>query len=201
MGIISSSFTFVRYSVEGELPDNFWDFAAKCITSCSFRDIDDTLDERSLGWVSVHNMFDTDPQYEDYAVGDYIVLSLRIDERKIPTKLLKKYCLKEEVRLKKKKELAKLSKSQKMEIKENVHWQLLKQIPPQAATYDICWNLAESVLYFFSTTEKVQSELENFFKETFGLSLQLQIPYLTAEHLLEPDKHYELARLSPQIFI
>lgn len=201
MGILSSSFTFVRYAVEGEIPDNFWEFIAERLVPMSFRDIDDSLDERSVGWVSVHNMFDTELQPEEYGIGDYIVLSLRIDERKVSPKLLKKFCLKEEERLKRERELPKLNRSQKMEIKENVRLQLLKQTPPQAATYDVCWNLAESVLYFFSTGEKIQEELENFFKETFGLSLQLQIPYLTAEHLVAPDKRDELARLSPQILI
>lgn len=201
MGLLSSSFTFVRYAVTGEIPENFWDFAAERISTNSFRDIDESLDERSRGWVSVHNMFDTDLQYENYAVGDYIVLSLRIDERKVSPKLLKKFCLKEEERLKKERELPKLNRSQQMEIKENVRLQLLKQTPPQAATFDICWNLGESVLYFFSTSEKIQAELEEFFKETFGLSLQLQIPYITAENLLGPDRHDALAQLGPQIYV
>ncbi len=201
MGILSSSSTFVRYAVEGEIPEDFWNFAAERIAAHSFRDIDDTLDERSVGWVSVHNMFAADLQFEDYVVADYIVLSLRIDERKVSPKLLKKFCLKEEERLKRERELPRLNRSQKMEIKENVQLRLLKQTVPQAATFDICWNLAESVLYFFSTAEKIQAELEDFFKKTFDLTLRLQIPYLTAEHLLKKDRHEALSRITPQIFI
>ena len=83
MGLLSRTSTFVRYSVEGQLPDNFWDFAAERIVQFSFRDIDDTFDEYSIGWVAVDNMFDSTFAHASYAVGDQIVLSLRIDERKV----------------------------------------------------------------------------------------------------------------------
>ena len=53
MGLLSRTSTFVRYSVEGQLPDNFWDFAAERIAQFSFQDIDDTFDESSMGWVAV----------------------------------------------------------------------------------------------------------------------------------------------------
>ena len=91
MGMLSRTATFVRYSVEGALPGNFRDFAAERIAQFSFRDIDDTFDEYSIGWVSVDNMFDSSFAHASYAVGDQIVLTLRIDERKVSKTLLKKY--------------------------------------------------------------------------------------------------------------
>ena len=53
MGLMSRTATFVRYSVEGQLPENFWDFAAERIAGFSFQDIDDTVDEYSIGAVQV----------------------------------------------------------------------------------------------------------------------------------------------------
>jgi hypothetical protein len=63
MGFISGSASFVRFSVEGELPENVWDFIAERVAAFSFVDIDETYDEFSIGWVSVINMFDADFQY------------------------------------------------------------------------------------------------------------------------------------------
>ena len=40
MGLLTASSTFVRYKVEGTLPDNFMDFADGQITRFAFRDID-----------------------------------------------------------------------------------------------------------------------------------------------------------------
>lgn len=201
MGLLSRSTSFVRYAVEGDLPENFWDFAAERIAMHSFRDIDESFEESSIGWVSVLNMFDSEFAYASYAAGDHLVLSLRIDERKVAPKVLNKFCLKEEERLKKERQIPKLSRSQRMEIKENVKLMLMKKAPPVPAVYDLCWNLANGTLLFFSTNQKAQEILEDFFKDTFGLNIILQVPYLTAEHLLDVEGRQALADLEPAIFV
>jgi len=201
MGLLSGTSSLVRYTVEDDLPENFWDFVAERIASFSFRDIDDTFDEYSIGWVSVLNMFDSEFAYSSYRVGDYIVLGMRVDERKVAPAVLKKFCLKEEERVKKERQVPKLSRPHRQEIKENIRLMLMKRAVPVPAVYDLCWNLADSTLLFFSTSNKAQATLEDFFKETFGLGITLQIPYTSAEHLLEPDELDALARLKPEIFV
>ncbi|MGI9571673.1 MAG: recombination-associated protein RdgC, partial [Desulfobulbia bacterium] len=136
MGLLSRTSTFVRYSVEGQLPDNFWDFAAERIAQFAFRDIDDTFDEYSIGWVAVDNMFDSAFAHASYAVGDQIVLSMRIDERKVSKTLLKKFTLKEEERLKKERQVPRLNRSQRIQIKEDVHLRLVKKALPVPSVYD-----------------------------------------------------------------
>lgn len=201
MGILSRSGSFVRYAVEGDLPENFWDFAAPRIADHSFRDIDDTYDERSVGWVSVAGMFDTDFSRAPYAVGDHLVLSMRIDERKVAAKILRKFCLKEEERLKAARQLPKLSKAQRGEIKENVQLMLLKKALPAPAVYDLCWNLAQGTILFFSANQKAQEQFEELFRQTFELGVILQVPYLVAEHLLPAERRGALADLEPAIFV
>jgi len=201
MGLLSRNATFVRYSVEGELPGKFWEFAAKRIAQCAFQDIDDTFDEYSIGWVAIDNMFDSSFTHASYAVGDYIVLSLRIDERKVSKTLLQKFSLKEEERIKKEKEIPRLNRSQRVRIKEDVRLQLVKKSLPVPSVYDLCWNLAENTVLFFSTSTKAQSVLEDFFKECFGLTIMLQVPYLAAAHLLDLSQQERLQELHPDIFV
>ncbi len=201
MGLLTGSSTFVRYSVDGDIPDNFWDFAAERIAAFSFKDIDDTFDEYSIGWVSVDNMFDSDFAYTSYAAGDYVVLSLRIDERKVSPAVLKKFTQKEEERIKKEKQVPKLSRTHRLEIKENMRLMLVKKAVPIPSVYDLCWNLSEGTLSFFATSQKAQAILEDFFKETFNLTLTLQIPFLTAAHLLDNDEQEALAQITPDIFV
>ncbi len=201
MGLLSTSASFVRYAVEGELPANFWDFAAERIAAFSFRDIDDSFEERSVGWVSVLNMFDSSFEYASYAAADYIVLTLRVDERKISTAALKKFAAKEEERVKKERQVPKLSRNHRLEIKEQMKLMLTKRAVPIPAVYDLCWNLSEGTVLFFSTNQKAQEVLEEFFKETFSLQLVLQIPYLTAGHLLDAPGQDRLANLTPAIFV
>jgi hypothetical protein len=201
MGLLSRNATFVRYSVEGELPGKFWEFAAERIAQYAFQDIDDTFDEYSIGWVSIDNMFDSSFAHASYAVGDYIVLSLRIDERKVSKTLLQKFSLKEEERLKKEKQIPRINRSQRVRIKEDVRLQLVKKSLPLPSVYDLCWNLADNTVLFFSISTKAQSVLEDFFKECFGLTIMLQVPYLAAAHLLDVSQQERLQELHPDIFV
>ena len=201
MGLLSRTATFVRYAVEGVLPGNFWEFAAERIAKFSFQDIDDTFDEYSIGWVSIDNMFDSSFAYASHAVGDYIVLSMRIDERKVSQTLLHKYALKEEERIKKDKQVPRLSRSHRVRIKEDIRLQLVKKSLPVPCIYDLCWNLADNTVLFFSTNSKAQSVLEDFFKECFGLRIILQVPYLAAAHLLDLPGQERLQDLHPEILV
>jgi DNA recombination-dependent growth factor C len=201
MGFISGSASFVRFSVEGDLPENVWDFIAERVAAFSFQDIDETYDEFSIGWVSVINMFDADFAYASYANGDYVTLTLRTDERKVSPAILKKFCAKEEERIKKERQIPKIGKAMKTEIKERMRTELMRKAVPVPAIFDLCWNLAESTLLFFSTNKKAQAQLEDFFKETFGLTIMQQIPYLTAEHLLDEEESMRLATIGADIFV
>jgi len=201
MGLLSRTTTFVRYAVEGELPGGFWEFAAERIARYSFQDIDDTFDEYSIGWVSIDNMFDSSFAHASYAAGDYIVLSLRIDERKVAKTLLQKYSLKEEERIKREREVPRLNRSQRVRIKEDIRLQLVKKTLPVPSVYDLCWNLAENTVLFFSTNTKAQSALEDFFKECFGLRIVLQVPFLAAAHLLDADGRERLQDLQAEILV
>ncbi len=201
MGFLNGSASFVRFSTEGDLPENFWDFAAERITAFSFKDIDDTYDEFSVGWVSVQNMFDSDFNFASYASGDYVTLSLRIDERKVAPAILKKFAQKEEERIKKEKQIPKIGRTMKVEIRERIQSELMKKAVPVPAVYDLCWNLSDSTLLFFTTNKKAHTLLEDLFKETFGLLIVQQIPYYMAEHLLDDDDKQRLAAITPDIFV
>ena len=201
MGFINGSASFVRFSVEGELPENPLDFIADRVMAFSFRDIDDTYDEYSIGWVSVLNMFDSQFQYASYAAGDYITITLRVDERKVSPAILKKFVQKEEERVKLEKQVPKLGRAQKVEIKERIRTELMRKAIPIPVIYDLCWSLSESTLYFFSTNKKAHAVLEDFFKESFGLLLRQQIPYVVGEQLLDEDGLDRLARINPDVLV
>lgn len=201
MGLLKGSASFVRFSVLGELPENSLDFIADRIIAFSFQDIDETYDEYSIGWVSILNMFDSQFQYASYAAGDYITLTLRIDERKVSPAILKKVVQKEEERVRLDKQLPKLSRSMKVEIKERVRVDLMRKAIPIPATFELCWNLSDSTMLFFSTNKKVHAILEDFFKESFGLMIRQQIPYTTAEHLIDEEQLAVLERITPEILV
>ena len=201
MGLLTGSASFTRFSVTGELPASFWDFAAERIVAHSFKDIDDTMDEYSIGWVSVADMFDSGFAFSSYAAGDYIALTLRVDERKVPPAVLKKFVMKEEERIKREKQLPRLNRAVRLEIKDRVRAELIRKSPPVPSTYDLCWNLSDSTLLFFSTSKKAITLLEDLFKETFNLSLILQIPWLTGLRMAEGEALEKFEDLHPAVLL
>jgi len=201
MGLLSGSASLTRFQVTGELPESFWEFAAQRVAALSFKDIDDTMDEYSIGWVSVADMFDSSFAYSSYAAGDYITLTMRVDERKVAPAVLKKYVMKEEERIKREKELPKLSRSVRLEIKERIRAELVRKSPPVPTTYDLCWNLADNTLLFFSTSKKAMALLEDLFKETFNLSLILQIPWLIGLQMVDGEAAEKYEEMRPAVLL
>jgi hypothetical protein len=201
MGLLTGSASLTRFSVVGELPASFWDFAGQRVAAMSFKDIDDTMDEYSIGWVSVADMFDAGFAYSSYAAGDYIALTMRIDERKVTPSVLKKYVMKEEERIKREKQIPRLNRAARLEIKERIRSELIRKSPPVPSTYDLCWNLADNTLLFFSTSKKAMALLEDLFKETFNLSLILQIPWLTGLRMAEGEALEKFEEMRPAILL
>lgn len=201
MGLLSGSASFTRFMVEGEVPEDFWDFVARQVAEHSFQDIDETIDEYSVGWVSVADMFDSEFAFSSYAAGDYVVLSLRIDERKVSPAVLKKFTAKEEARIRQEQGVRGLSRNVRLEIKERIRAEMVRKSPPIPAVYDLCWNLSTNTLLFFSNSRKAIALLEDLFKETFGLSLIMQIPWNTALQLTDQATADKLADLQPALLI
>jgi DNA recombination-dependent growth factor C len=194
--LFASSFPCTRFKVEGEKPEDFWDFAAAQIGAFSFKDIDDSYETISAGWVSVVDMLDNEFLGCHYAFGDHIVMSLRIDERKVPAATINKFYLKEERRIKRDRQIPKLSRGQKMEIRESVTLMLMKRAVPDTAQHDLVWNLDKNIVYFISTNNQAKEVLEDIFKQCFDMTITEEVHYTLAEKLVDAD----LQALTPTIF-
>ena len=201
MGLLTGAASLTRFAVSGDLPDSPWEFIAERIARHSFRDIDDSLEEFSVGWVSVADMFDSSFAYSSYAAGDYVALTMRADERRVSPAVLNKFCRKEEERLRRERQVPRLPKAARVEIRERVQAELLRKSPPIPATYDLCWNLGDGVALFFSTSKKAIALLEDLFKESFGLALVLQIPWLAGERMLDEATRPAFDNLQPAVFL
>jgi len=118
-----------------------------------------------------------------------------------PELILKKCVLKEEERIKRQRQVPSLARSARLEIRERVRTQLVSKSVPVPAVYDLCWNLSEGTLFFFSTSKKAMVLLEDLFRESFDLSLVLQIPWLIAGHLADDAAGHRLDDLRPAILV
>ena len=202
MGFLKGSVSFTRYRVKGELPGDYREVYPESILRNAFRELDETSpDERSAGWVSIYDFMDNRFAGQDFFLDHYIVLSLRIDTRKVPAQALRNSCRKAEAEAKAAQNKQFLSKAHKKEIQERVRLQLLKRVIPTSATCDMIWNLEEGSVWFASVSDKVRAEFTTLFRETFGLSLWALFPYTLAQKHLDTNRFREVDLLGPCDFV
>jgi len=188
MGLISGSGSFTRYLADGALPENFMETLSEKITRYSFRNLNDkSIDERSVGWVNVMDMFDNRFAGIEFLKEPYITMSFRVDVRKIPATALKQYCLEAEETIKKDENLEYIQKGRRLDIKDAIRLRLLKRAIPVSRCHDMIWNYSTGLIIFGCTTSKVCDEFVEFFLKTFGIRLQAICPYTLASRFLEKE--------------
>lgn len=202
MGLISHSASISRYQVKDHVPQDYHDRYAEEIRRYSFRDIEEDSDiERSMGWVNIMNIFDNKFTGEEFFQDTFIALSLRIDNRRVPSHILKQYCnIAEEER---KVDLGKdfLSKEARENIKDRVKFQLLRKIIPTIRTFDMIWDINKGDIFFSSLNDKIGDEFQGIFKKTFGIHAIPLCPYTIAQNILTDEQKNLLENISSESFV
>jgi len=188
MGLLRGSASFSRYFVNGSPPEDYLDEYAQNIDRYSFRGFDESSDaERSIGWVSIMNIFDTAFEQKQFHMHPYLSLSFRVDIRKVPSNALKQHCLEAEHKIKIMEHLEYIPKERRKELKEFTLNQLIKRAIPRTNTYDMIWDVETSMLIFGSTAAKICDEFAEIFFKTFDLKLSPVFPYSIAFVNLERE--------------
>lgn len=200
MAGLLGAFGLVRYRVEGELPESPLAYLEEKIREHAFREIDDTFEEKSTGLVSLVDMLDCEFKAAPPVLGDYIIFSIRVDQRKVPPATLKKFCQKEEEKRKKSAQVPKLSRAQRVEIKESIQLMLLKKAVPEPKVYNVVWDLNAGAVFFFNTSGKAQELLESFFLNVLKIHVIREIPAITAARMAGMEDPAALCDLTPAIF-
>ena len=202
MGFLSHTVSITRYKVQGKLKEPVLETIANCLKQYAIPEIDDDLSEKTVGWTSFDNPFKPDFEGSSFVIGTYLVFSVRIDKKTIPSKIIKKHCA-----LKAAKRLAEsgrqyLSRDEKKTIKEHVINTLSLRIPATPNIYDLIWNYEDSSVWFFSNLKSANEELETLFSKSFRLTLIRLFPYTTADLVagLSDTERDILAKLSPTNF-
>lgn len=202
MGLMSTSVSVSRFRVEGNLEKPEMEAVAKGLKENALSEIEDAAAEKTVGWTPFRTPYR--PLFEDrsFVVGEYLVFSLRIDRKSIPSKVLKK-----EIADASTKRLAEsgrlyLSRSEKKMIRDEVAHRLILRIPATPNLYDLIWSLDRRFVWFFSTLKSANEELETLFAKSFRLTLVRLFPFtlgdLTAG--LSDTERDSLERISPTQF-
>ncbi|OQX26612.1 MAG: exonuclease [Desulfobacteraceae bacterium IS3] len=202
MGLLSSSVSVTRYKVEGKPAEPVLETIADGLKKNVITEIDNDIAEKSSGWTSFETPFKPDFEGSSFVVGTYLIFSMRIDKKAIPSKIIKKLCDEEIADRLAKTGREHLSRNEKQAIRENVVNSLSLRIPATPCIYDLVWSMEEEWLWFFSNQKAANEELETMFSKSFGLSLVRLFPYSVADLTagLSDAEHTLLSELSPARF-
>lgn len=191
MGILSNTVTICHYEVNGPLPDaELVSWVQQRLTEHSFRSIDNSSEELSVGWVHFDDSLASDFGSEaDFCRDEWFVLTLRRDQRRVPGGLLRAHLdMAQRAWMAQNPGLSRIPKQKREELKEAVQGALLARTLPAPAVYDAVWNSRTGVVTFTSTSAKLIEIFEEAFKRTFeGLSLTPIFPYRRAAGVVDTN--------------
>jgi len=186
MGLISGSAAFSRYLAEGPPQKELLESLSERISRFAFRGLDEhSSAERSAGWVNIMDMFDSRFAGAEFLKEPYIAVSMRIDERRIPSTALKQFCREAEEKVMREENLEFLPKRRRRDIQDAVRGLLLKRAIPVSRLHDMIWNYATGLVLFGCTSARTCDEFMELFLQTFDIQLQAVCPHVLARQALE----------------
>ncbi len=190
MGILSNTVNIYHFRVEGDMPStaDLFQWTAERLALNGFKPIDQGTAELSVGWVHVDDHRGSDfSAPASFWRDHYLVFTLRRDQRRIPSALLKAYQqVAENEYLTANPGLNRVPKQKKEELRDAVRASLLGKTLPVPSTWDAVWDTRSGLVTFTSLTPAVVDLFETQFKKTFdGLRLVAVHPFARAEQLLD----------------
>jgi hypothetical protein len=177
MGLRKGTVSFSRYRLIGALPDHFPEFFNERIRKNAFQTVWCTAEEKAAGWTDLEDPLDTDFPYASYALGRYLLFSLRIDRKSVAPSLLRLRVTEAERSKLKETGQKKLYREQREAIREAVRLELLGRTLPVPSFFEVCWSVPENTLIFCSLSDKVFEDLQELFRDSFQLTLAPYVPW------------------------
>jgi hypothetical protein len=190
MGILANSVSVCHFQVVGDFPQgDLFDWIAGCLDKQAFRSIEEGAEELSIGWVRTDDYQNTDfTAGQPFRRDHYVSFSLRRDQRRIPTPLIKAYQhLAEQEFLAASPGFFRVPKQKREDIRDAVRLKLLARTLPGPAMYDAVWDTRSGLVTLASLSSKTIDLFESEFKKSFpGLRLIMIHPFARAEKVCPP---------------
>ncbi|MBF0227351.1 MAG: recombination-associated protein RdgC [Desulfobacterales bacterium] len=199
MSILSSSVSITRYRVDGQIEESVVDVVEEGLRKNSITHGEEEPSDKIVGWTTFEKPFSPNFDRSSFVIGSYFIFSLRIDKKTIPSKIFKKEYSIEVAKQLEESGREFLARNEKKAIREQVTNVLSLRIPSTPYIYDVLWIYEESLLWFFSTQQSANEELETLFLKSFKLHLIKLFPYTIADRIvsLSDTEKDKLSKLSP----
>ncbi|MCO4774341.1 MAG: recombination-associated protein RdgC [Deltaproteobacteria bacterium] len=169
MPLLTGAMSARRYSVIAEFEDaGLRDKLLDRLAEEAFREpLSAAKGGENYGWVTLENLCDVDFSASKVLFNQYVCFSLRIDNKRLPGKLVKalldlrvRAWLKESGR-------ERVPGPVKKEMLEQIELELYPRQLPAVSVHDICWDLGAKKVWFFSNSNKANELFRTLFAKTF----------------------------------
>ena len=172
LGARGGTLTFTRFFTQGALPK---DLRRKFLEAAKLRVFEPLKPEdealEATGWCVMERPFDLELDSAKLFHDNFVLLGFRVDRYRIPGALLKSQIADEEQRQLARGKKTKLSRNEKLEIKDRVVMRLRKKVIPSSKAIDLCWHLDSGIVLFFGHSKRMILDFAALFEKTFGLAL------------------------------
>ena len=195
MGFQNSICSFSRFRVLDPVSDELVLQIPDLLRKYAFREIDELPEMSAWGWSCFDDMFDTEWSAASPKKGDAVFFSLRLDIRRIPAGVIRKYmalAIKEEIKKLKESGKTYIARERKKEIREQVLFKLKKHFLPVPGEFNVVWSIANNEIWFASTQTKIIDLFMEQFLKTFNLHLEHKTPYVLAQMILGEENQEKL---------
>lgn len=173
-----------KFWVRGDLPKDPRRAFMSRIQLRKFRPLsaDEDVEER-YGWCALGEPADLDLSTGKVFQNEYLTLGFRWDRFRFPAALVNAQLGEMMDRALARSEKEQLSRHEKAELKQQVLAKLKRKYLPSMRMVDMVWNLDKMELFFWSNSASMRERMGACFEITFGLELDLNCPFMAAQHL------------------
>jgi len=168
MGIQSASATFTRFFVPDPVTEDFWSYIDERLRAGSFKECEEGQ-EQAVGFSSWDDFFDSGFNFSSYHKGEYVAFNFRMDQRKVPSLILKQHVRQAIQKYREQNEGRWPSRHEKLEIHENVQNWLMNRVLPQPSHCEVVWSPAAKWMLLGTTSNKMIEALLELFEAQFRL--------------------------------
>lgn len=202
MAITHGSLSARIWRVTEPLPPEFREAFDRNIRRYAFRPVRTEKGEtHSSGWVNARQVLDPNLSLEKALVGNTIILGHRIDRVTINARAFKARLWQETAKAERAAKPQGLKSEERDALKEKLKLEMVAAQTPSMTVHEIAWRLDSGLVFFGAPGAKANENLSDLFTQTFGVSIEPQLPFVRAERWAKRQKaERELREVLPSPF-
>ena len=175
------SLTLTRLFVRGKPPTDIRKPFLAAIRLRAFQPLDpDGEASESSGWCVLDRPFDLEFESDKVFEDRFVLLGFRTDRFRVPPAMVRAQLADEQARLLSRLNRDRLSRNERLELKDKIVLRLRKKLAPATRSTDVVWDVDGGVVLFFSHSRRGIADFTAHFERTFKLELEEDSPYLAA---------------------